>query len=54
MKLTQATNQDIKKMADILGYDLTDEDCEKMRRTSSDPRETVEQAVDDFLNAYER
>lgn len=54
MKLTQATNQEIKKTACMLGYDLTDEDCEDMRRTSNDPRETVEQAVNDFLNAYER
>lgn len=54
MRLLQATDQDIKKMADELGYDLTDEDCREIRQTSSDHRETVEQAVNDFLNAYER
>ena len=54
MKLTSATNEDIKKMADGLGYELTDEDCEDIRGSSCDPRETVEQAVNDYLNAYER
>lgn len=54
MLLKTATNEDIKTFTDNLGYTFTDEDCQEIRETQVFPDETVEQAVNDFLDAYER
>jgi hypothetical protein len=43
----------LKEFALSLGYTLADEDCEEILSTTFEG-ETVEQAVNDFLNAYER
>ena len=42
-----------KEFAKILGYTLSDDDCIEILETSYDG-ETCEQAVNDFLDAYER
>ena len=54
MLLKTATNEDIKAFADNLGYTFTDEDCQELRETQVFTDETVEQAVNDYLDAYER
>jgi hypothetical protein len=43
----------LKEFALSLGYTLADEDCEEIISTSYEG-ETVQQAVNDFLNAFER
>ncbi len=47
------TNDEIKKYALSLGYEFTDEDCDELRADTYEG-ETVEDAVNDFLDAYER
>ncbi len=55
----EATNEEIKKVALAYrdGYDLTDEDCEEIRNQvgmfHAPKDETIAQAVDDFIRAYE-
>jgi hypothetical protein len=55
----EATNAEIKKVALSYrgGYDLTDEDCEEIRNPvglfHAPKDETIAQAVDDFICAYE-
>lgn len=44
---------DIKAIGKQLGYELNDEDCQEIIDTSYEG-ELVSEAVDDFLNAYER
>jgi len=57
--LRDATNKEIKLFASTFshGYELSDEDCEEIRRPVwelHDPdNETVREAVDDFIRAYE-
>jgi len=46
------TNQDLISYAASIGYEFTVEDCEEIRATSYDG-ETVEDAVHDYLCAYE-
>ena len=52
------TNKEIKDYADSLGYDFSNEDCMEIRRPvapfHNPGKETLEEAVNDFLNAYER
>jgi hypothetical protein len=43
----------LKEFALSLGYTLADEDCEEILSTTFEG-ESVEKAVNDFLNAYER
>jgi hypothetical protein len=45
------THQQIKDFASSLGYEFSDEDCQEIISTSYDG-ETVEHAVQDFLDAY--
>ena len=45
--------EDIKAIGKQLGYELNDEDCQEIIDTSYEG-ELVSEAVDDFLNAYER
>lgn len=47
------TNDDIKTYALSLGYTFNDEDCDLLRAESY-RGETVEDAVNDYLDAYER
>jgi hypothetical protein len=47
------STKEIKYFAYSLGYELSDEDCLEIIKTSNDG-ETIEDAVNDFLNAYER
>jgi hypothetical protein len=47
------TNEKIKAYASSLGYEFTDEDCADIIGTSYEG-ETVEHAVNDFLDAFER
>lgn len=47
------THDEIKSYSLALGYVLTDEDCADIIEDSYEG-ETVENAVNDFLNAYER
>jgi hypothetical protein len=46
------TRQELKNYANILGYELSDEDCAEIIRTSY-AEESVSEAVEDFLRAYE-
>jgi hypothetical protein len=46
------TMQDIKQYALSLGYTLTSYDCAEIIETSHDG-ETVQEAVTDYLHAYE-
>ena len=50
---TELTNDNIKAYAKSLGYDFDDESCDALRAESHDG-ETVGQAVNDYLDAYER
>jgi hypothetical protein len=56
--LMDCTNKEIKDYADSLGYDFSNEDCIEIRRAvapfHNPGEETLEEAVNDFLNAYER
>lgn len=45
--------EDIKAIGKLLGYELNDEDCQEIIDTAYEG-ELVSEAVDDFLNAYER
>ncbi len=47
------TNEKIKAYALLLGYEFNDEDCKYIIDTSYEG-ETVEGAVNDFLDAFER
>ncbi len=47
------TYDDLKDHASRLGYELSDEDCADIIATSYDG-ETAKEAVNDFLNAFER
>lgn len=47
------TDDAIKEYALSLGYDFNEQDCDELRAESYDG-ETVEDAVNDYLNAYER
>ena len=57
--LKDATDDEIKQFAASFrhGYEFSDEDCQSIRRPVAvfhDPNnETVEEAVDDFIRAYE-
>ena len=51
--LMDCTNKEIKDYADSLGYDFNDEDCAELRKPGY-VDETLEEAVNDFLDAYER
>ena len=57
--LCEATNDEIKQVALSYrgGYDLTDEDCEEIRNPNglfhAPKDETIAEAVDDFIRAYE-
>ena len=58
--LKNASNADIKMVAYSRGLEFTDEDCEELRRCPDilfgslpSETETVAQAVDDFIRAYE-
>jgi len=46
------TNESLIAHAASIGYDLSEEDCEEIRATSYDG-ETVADAIDDYLRAYE-
>ena len=46
-------HEDITSFAFSLGYVLSYDDCVEIIRTSNND-ETIEDAVNDFLNAYER
>ena len=43
----------LKDYANRLGYELSDEDCAEIIETSYEG-ETAKEAVNDFLNAFER
>lgn len=47
------TFEELKSIAGHLGYELTDADCAEIISTSYEG-ETAKQAVNDFLDAYER
>jgi hypothetical protein len=57
--LKDATNAEIKKFAASFryGYEFSDEDCQEIRRPIAvihcPDNETLEEAVDDFIRAYE-
>ena len=58
--LKTASNDDIKAVASKRGLEFTDEDCDELRvcpdmlfGTGSRDKETVAQAVDDFVRAFE-
>ena len=57
--LKDATDAEVKQFAASFrhGYELSDEDCQEIRRPIAvihDPdNETVKEAVDDFIRAYE-
>lgn len=50
---TELSNENIKAYAKQLGYDFDDESCDLLRAESY-KGETIEEAVNDYLNAYER
>ena len=47
------TYQEIKEYANILGFTFSDEDCQELLDSSYEG-ETLAQAVNDYLDAYER
>ena len=47
------THNEIKAYALTMGFEFSDYDCEEIISTSHEG-ETVAEAVNDFLNAYER
>ena len=51
-KLSRATDSEVKAFAKKLGYEFSDEDVTLLREESY-AGETVDQAVDDFLRAYQ-
>jgi hypothetical protein len=54
--LTICTDAEIIRFAASEGYTLSEADCAEMRKTPlyKLPAETLEEALEDFLNAYER
>lgn len=55
--LKNATNDQIKAVADKLGYTFNDDDCVELRETCAPwnrDTETVIDAVNDYLDAFER
>ena len=56
VKLTDATNADIKAVAGFFGYEFVDEDCDELRTTQAawNREEPLIDAVNDFLDAFER
>lgn len=53
MYLEDATNAQVKAEALKRGYTFTDEDCQDLRVDSFEG-ETLNEALTDYLNAYER
>lgn len=55
IRLMDATIEQIQAYAAWLGYDFTAEDCEEVKQTRApwNDQETVGEAVDDFLRAFE-
>ena len=53
MKLIEANNEKIKTEALKKGYIFTDEDCDHLRSESFND-ESLNDAIEDYLNAYER
>lgn len=53
MYLIDATNEQIKAYALSKGYTFDDVDCDDVRAASFEG-ETLREAVDDYLSAYER
>jgi hypothetical protein len=53
MHLANTTNEQVKAYAEKMGYTFLDEDCEHLRAESF-KGETLKQAINDYLNAYER
>jgi hypothetical protein len=53
MYLEDATNEEVKAEALKRGYTFTDEDCQELRADSFEG-ETLNEALTDYLNAYER
>jgi len=53
--LSKSTNGDVIEYADSVGYVLSESDCVELRKHVSlfGKNETVAEAVDDFLEAYE-
>lgn len=51
--LSEASNSEVKAYCSSLGYEFTDDDVAELRAESY-AIETVEQAVNDYLDAYER
>ena len=51
-KLSRATDSEVKAFAKNLEYEFSDEDVALLREESY-AGETVDQAVDDFLRAYQ-
>jgi hypothetical protein len=51
--LSAATDDEIIAFADDMGYTLTVEDCQAIREGERDG-EIIREAVNDFLDAYER
>ena len=47
------TYDNLKAYSESLGYVLSDADCDEIIRTSHNG-ETVQEAVNDYLDAYER
>ena len=53
MYLNDATNDEIKKEVLKMGYIFSDDDCEELRGSSFEG-ETIKEALNDYLSAYER
>ena len=53
--LSNATTEQMQAYASRLGYDFTPEDCEEVKRTRApwNDGETMGEAIDDFLRAFE-
>jgi hypothetical protein len=51
-KLARATDAEVKAFTKKLGYEFSDEDVAHLRAESF-VGETIEEAVDDYLRAYE-
>jgi hypothetical protein len=56
MNLNNATNEQIRTYAAALGYEFNDADAQDVRDTASFiwGEETMQDAVNDYLNAFER
>lgn len=53
MYLNDATNDEIKQAVLKMGYIFNDDDCEDLRGSSFEG-ETIKEALNDYLSAYER